>query len=47
MKVFVFREILWDIIEGTPYLGVAPLNFAAHVLQGFEKFCESVTDVYP
>jgi fructokinase len=33
MKVLVFGEILWDIIEGTPHLGGAPLNFAAHVKQ--------------
>lgn len=33
MKALVFGEILWDIIEGTPHLGGAPLNFAAHVRQ--------------
>ncbi|WP_258105685.1 carbohydrate kinase [Marinoscillum sp. MHG1-6] len=33
MKVLVFGEILWDIIEGVPHLGGAPLNFAAHVAQ--------------
>ncbi len=33
MKALVFGEILWDIIEGTPHLGGAPLNFAAHVQQ--------------
>lgn len=31
MKALVIGEILWDIIEGTPHLGGAPLNFAAHV----------------
>lgn len=31
MKALVFGEILWDIIEGNPHLGGAPLNFAAHV----------------
>ena len=25
-----FGEILWDIIDGTPHLGGAPLNLAAH-----------------
>lgn len=33
MKVLVFGEILWDVIEGVPHLGGAPLNFAAHVRQ--------------
>ncbi len=33
MKALVFGEILWDIIEGTPHLGGAPLNFAAHLRQ--------------
>lgn len=33
MKVLVFGEILWDIIDGEPHLGGAPLNFAAHVCQ--------------
>jgi len=32
-KVLAFGEILWDIIEGKPHLGGAPLNFAAHVKQ--------------
>ena len=31
MKVLSFGEILWDIIEGKPHLGGAPLNFAAHI----------------
>lgn len=31
MKVLSFGEILFDIIEGQPYLGGAPLNFAAHL----------------
>lgn len=26
-----FGEILWDIIDGQPHLGGAPLNFAAHL----------------
>lgn len=30
MKVLCFGEILWDLIEGTPHLGGAPFNFAAH-----------------
>lgn len=33
MKVISFGEILWDIIEGTPYIGGAPFNFAAHMAQ--------------
>lgn len=33
MKVLIFGEILWDIIEGKKYLGGAPLNFAAHTFQ--------------
>ncbi|MFZ9046937.1 MAG: carbohydrate kinase family protein [Cyclobacteriaceae bacterium] len=33
MKSLVFGEVLWDIIEGVPHLGGAPLNFAAHVQQ--------------
>lgn len=32
-KVLAFGEILWDIIEGKPHLGGAPLNFAAHARQ--------------
>lgn len=33
MKVLAFGEILWDIIEGRPYIGGAPFNFAAHVVK--------------
>lgn len=33
MKVLIFGEILWDIIEGKKHLGGAPLNFAAHTFQ--------------
>ncbi|ALJ01454.1 carbohydrate kinase family protein [Rufibacter tibetensis] len=33
MKILSFGEILFDIIEGDPYLGGAPLNFAAHSAQ--------------
>ncbi|MGB4776183.1 MAG: PfkB family carbohydrate kinase, partial [Daejeonella sp.] len=33
MKVLAFGEILWDIIEGKPHLGGAPLNFIAHMAQ--------------
>ncbi len=33
MKSLAFGEILWDIIDGTPHLGGAPLNFAAHIAQ--------------
>lgn len=32
-KVLAFGEVLWDIIEGKPHLGGAPLNFAAHARQ--------------
>jgi hypothetical protein len=28
--IIAFGEVLWDIIEGVPNLGGAPLNFAAH-----------------
>jgi fructokinase len=31
MKSVAFGEVLWDIIEGKPHLGGAPLNFAAHL----------------
>lgn len=31
MRALVFGEILWDIIEGTPHLGGAPFNLAAHL----------------
>lgn len=37
MKTLVFGEILWDIIDGKPYLGGAPLNFAAHLVQCNEE----------
>ncbi|MBC3542117.1 carbohydrate kinase [Rufibacter sediminis] len=30
MKILSFGEILFDLIEEAPYLGGAPLNFAAH-----------------
>ena len=30
MDTWVFGEVLWDVIDGVPYLGGAPLNFAAH-----------------
>jgi len=33
MKALAFGEILWDIIEGKPHLGGAPLNFIAHMAQ--------------
>jgi fructokinase len=33
MKVLAYGEVLWDIIEGTPYIGGAPFNFAAHVVK--------------
>jgi fructokinase len=31
MKILAFGEVLFDVIEGVPYLGGAPLNFAAHL----------------
>jgi len=31
MKSVAFGEVLWDIIDGEPHLGGAPLNFAAHL----------------
>ncbi len=31
MRVLSYGEILWDIIEGQPYLGGAPFNGAAHL----------------
>jgi fructokinase len=37
MKVLIFGEILWDIIEEKKHLGGAPLNFAAHTFQCGEE----------
>jgi fructokinase len=31
IKALTFGEILWDIIEGKPYIGGAPFNLAAHL----------------
>ncbi|MCZ6900405.1 MAG: carbohydrate kinase [Bacteroidetes bacterium] len=31
MNALAFGEILWDIIEGKPYIGGAPFNLAAHL----------------
>lgn len=31
MRALSFGEILWDIIDGKPYIGGAPLNLAAHL----------------
>ena len=31
MKVLLFGEILWDIIDSKPYIGGAPFNLAAHL----------------
>lgn len=31
MKVLSFGELLWDIIEGKPYIGGAPFNLACHL----------------
>ncbi len=33
MRVLVYGEILWDLINGQKFLGGAPLNFAAHAVQ--------------
>lgn len=33
MVVLAFGEVLWDIIDGKPHLGGAPLNFIAHMAQ--------------
>ncbi len=33
MKVLVFGEVLWDLIDGKPWLGGAPFNFAAHFVR--------------
>ena len=33
MKALAFGEVLWDIIDGNPHLGGAPLNFASHIAQ--------------
>lgn len=42
MRVLAFGEILWDLIDGTPYLGGAPFNFAAHFARcGNESFLVS------
>lgn len=39
MKSLAFGEILWDIINGDPHLGGAPLNFASHIAQcGAQSF---------
>ncbi len=33
VKVLAFGEILWDVIDGVPAIGGAPLNFASHFRQ--------------
>ncbi|NRA26465.1 MAG: hypothetical protein HRU10_04360 [Opitutales bacterium] len=33
MACVAFGEILWDVIEGREYLGVAPLNVCVHLVQ--------------
>lgn len=39
MKIIAFGEVLFDIIEGEPHLGGAPLNFAAHLAKcGWESY---------
>lgn len=39
MRVLSFGEILFDVIEGLPYLGGAPLNFAGHLARlGAESY---------
>lgn len=38
MKVLSFGELLWDIIEGKPYIGGAPFNLASHLAKmGFQS----------
>jgi len=39
MNALAFGEILWDIIEGKPYIGGAPFNLAAHLVKcGADSF---------
>lgn len=33
IRSLAYGEILWDIIEGEPFLGGAPFNFASHLAQ--------------
>jgi fructokinase len=33
LKILAFGEVLWDIIEGVPCIGGAPLNFCGHCAQ--------------
>ena len=33
MKTLAFGEVLWDIINGTEYIGGAPFNLASHLAQ--------------
>jgi len=33
MKTLAFGEVLWDIIDGTEYIGGAPFNLASHLAQ--------------
>jgi len=38
VRALLFGEILWDIIDGKPYIGGAPFNLAAHLTKmGFES----------
>lgn len=30
LRILAFGEILWDVIEGVPHIGGAPLNFCGH-----------------
>ena len=30
LNILAFGEVLWDIIDGEPRIGGAPLNFCAH-----------------
>ncbi|EMR01570.1 carbohydrate kinase family protein [Cesiribacter andamanensis] len=42
MRILAFGEILFDIIEGEPFLGGAPLNFAGHLARlGAESYIYS------
>jgi len=42
MKLLSFGAVLWDIIEGTPHIGGAPFNLAAHAARfGIESYLVS------
>ena len=46
--IIAFGEVLWDIIEGVPNLGGAPLNFAAHARRcGMDAAIVSAVGTHP